>query len=44
MVPLVRVIMFLFYPIAKPVALTLDCLLGKELGTLYTKKEVCVGV
>ncbi len=39
-VPLVRVIIFLFYPVAKPVAMTLDCLLGKELGTLYTKKEV----
>ncbi len=41
-VPLVRVIIFLFYPFAKPVAMTLDCLLGKELGTLYTKREVCV--
>jgi CBS domain containing-hemolysin-like protein len=40
-VPLVRVIIFIFYPLAKPVAMTLDCLLGKELGTLYTKKEVC---
>ena len=39
-VPLVRVFMLLLYPIAKPIAMVLDCALGKEIGTIYDKDEV----
>jgi Cyclin M transmembrane N-terminal domain len=38
-VPLVKVIMCLFYPIAKPLALILDYALGEELATTYSGKE-----
>lgn len=39
-IPLVRVIIFLLYPVAKPLAVVLDKLLGRELGTIYTKHEM----
>jgi metal transporter CNNM len=38
-VPIVKVIIVLFYPIAKPLALTLDYALGDELATTYSSKE-----
>ncbi|OQS05476.1 hypothetical protein THRCLA_02397 [Thraustotheca clavata] len=38
--PIIRVIIILFYIFAKPIALTLDWLIGKELGTLFTKCEL----
>jgi metal transporter CNNM len=37
---LVKIFMILTYPIAKPISWILDRLLGKELGTIYTKKEL----
>ena len=39
-VPLVRVIIFLLYPVAKPIGVVLDKVLGRELGTIYTKHEM----
>lgn len=38
-VPVVRVLLFLFYPFAKPIALALDRALGAEIGTLYSREE-----
>ena len=38
-VPLVKIIMCIFYPIAKPLALALDYALGEELATTYSGKE-----
>jgi Cyclin M transmembrane N-terminal domain len=38
-VPLVKCIMIIFYPIAKPLALALDYALGEELATTYSGKE-----
>lgn len=32
--------MVLFYPVAKPVALLLDVVLGQELRTVYSKEEL----
>jgi metal transporter CNNM len=39
-IPLVKVILFLFYPVAKPIAMILDCVLGKELATIYSSAEM----
>jgi metal transporter CNNM len=36
----VKFLMLLFYPVAKPVALVLDKLLGQELRTVYGKEEL----
>ena len=36
----VRFLMALFYPVAKPVALLLDALLGQELRTVYGREEL----
>lgn len=38
--PFVRVVMFIFYPIAKPIAYTLDRLLGHEIPTVYSHYEL----
>jgi metal transporter CNNM len=38
-VPIVKVIICIFYPVAKPLALTLDYALGDELATTYSSKE-----
>jgi metal transporter CNNM len=38
--PLVRVALFLFYPIAFPIAFVLNKLLGQELPKMYSKKEL----
>lgn len=38
--PQVKALMVLFYPVAKPVALLLDRLLGQELRTVYSKEEL----
>lgn len=37
---LVKIFIFLLYPIAYPLSLALDKLLGEELQTLWTKKEI----
>jgi metal transporter CNNM len=37
---LVRIFMFVLYPIAKPIAWLLDKVLGEELNTVYSKKEL----
>jgi len=37
----VRVLMWLFYPIAGPIAMALDKLLGKELPELLSRSELC---
>lgn len=37
---LVGVIMFVLYPVAKPIAMVLDRLLGAELGQVYSKNEL----
>lgn len=39
-VPIVKLIMLVSYPIAKPMAMALDKLLGRELGTIYSKYEM----
>jgi metal transporter CNNM len=39
-IPLVRTIIVLFYPIAKPLAILLDLALGEELATTYSAKEM----
>jgi metal transporter CNNM len=39
-VPLVRVIMFIMYPVTKPLALSLDLALGAELATIYSSSEI----
>jgi len=36
----VRFFIFLFYPITKPIAFILDKILGEELSTVYSKKEL----
>ncbi len=38
--PLVRVLIFVLYPVIAPVAFVLDKLLGEELPTIYSKKEL----
>lgn len=38
-IPVVRVIMLLFWPITKPLAVILDYMLGQEIGTTYTRDE-----
>eukprot|EP00944_MAST-04C_sp_MAST-4C-sp1_P012266 g12266.t1 len=39
-VPIVRVIMCLMYPLAKPTSNCLDRFLGEELGTVYTRSQL----
>ncbi|CAM9989171.1 unnamed protein product [Ectocarpus fasciculatus] len=39
-VPLVKGIIFLFYPVTKPLSLMLDKLLGDEIGTIHSRKEL----
>ena len=39
-IPIVKVIICLFYPVAKPLALALDYALGDELGVTYSSKEL----
>jgi metal transporter CNNM len=38
--PLVKFIMLIFYPVAKPIAVVLDCVLGQELATIYSSSEL----
>lgn len=38
--PVVKLLMIVFYPITKPLAYTLDKLLGDEVPTLYSKTEI----
>jgi len=40
MIGFVRVIRFLMYPIAAPIAYALDKMLGHELGAIYTREEL----
>ncbi|EER10605.1 Magnesium and cobalt efflux protein corC, putative [Perkinsus marinus ATCC 50983] len=39
-VPVVRVCIVLLYPIAKPIALALDCILGRDVGTIHSRSEL----
>lgn len=39
-IPLVKFLIVIFYVIAKPLALVLDCVLGEELGTIHSKVEI----
>ncbi|CAM9806339.1 unnamed protein product [Ascophyllum nodosum] len=39
-VPLVRVIVVIFYPITKPMSIVLDKILGDEIGTIHSRKEL----
>ncbi|CAM9598856.1 unnamed protein product [Ectocarpus sp. 12 AP-2014] len=39
-VPLVKGIIFLLYPITKPLSLMLDKMLGDEIGTIHSRKEL----
>ncbi|KDO23119.1 hypothetical protein SPRG_21068 [Saprolegnia parasitica CBS 223.65] len=39
-VPFVKLIIALFYVLAKPVSAVLDAFLGQEVGTLFTKREL----
>jgi metal transporter CNNM len=38
-VPIVKVLLFLFYPATKPLSMLLDYFLGEEIGTTYTRAE-----
>ena len=38
--PLVKVIIFVFYPICKPISLILDFAYGEEVGTIHSRKEL----
>jgi metal transporter CNNM len=38
--PIVRVLLLIFYPITKPISWILDKMLGEELQTIYSKKEL----
>jgi len=37
---LVRILIFLIYPLAWPISKVLDCILGDELGLVYTNREL----
>lgn len=37
---LVEIFIFIFYPLAKPLSMVLDKMLGEELPTVYSKKEL----
>jgi len=39
-VGLVKILRFLLYPIAKPIAICLDLFLGQEMGQIYTREEL----
>ncbi|KAF0721297.1 hypothetical protein AaE_010101 [Aphanomyces astaci] len=39
-IPVVKVIICAFYVFAKPVSMVLDWLLGQDVGTIFTKKEL----
>lgn len=39
-VPLVRVLIILFYIFAKPISLVLDAILGEDIGTVFTKRQL----
>ncbi|CAM9429313.1 unnamed protein product [Pylaiella littoralis] len=39
-VPLVKGIIFLLYPVTKPLSLMLDKMLGDEIGTIHSRKEL----
>jgi len=38
-VPVVRIFIFLLYPISKPISMLLDRALGEEVGTFYSRSE-----
>eukprot|EP01084_Bolivina_argentea_P285479 489565_1 len=38
--PIVKLFVCLFYPIAKPLAVILDCVLGEEVGTIHNRTEL----
>jgi metal transporter CNNM len=40
MLPVIRVLRFIFFPIAAPIAAFLDWLLGEELGNVYSREEL----
>lgn len=40
LVPLVKVLLFLFYPAARPIGAALDYALGVDLGTVFSKREL----
>jgi len=40
LMPVVKILRLLFYIVAKPLAVTLDWVLGEELGTIHSKKEI----
>jgi len=39
-VPVVKFLMLLFYIITKPLSIMLDCLLGREVGTVFSRDEL----
>ncbi len=39
-IPIVKIILVIFYPLAKPISMVLDYFLGKEVATYYSKEEV----
>ena len=39
-VPSVQVLLFILYPVSKPIAIVLDYWLGEEVGTIYSKREM----
>eukprot|EP01023_Acetabularia_acetabulum_P016613 TRINITY_DN18204_c0_g1_i1.p1 TRINITY_DN18204_c0_g1~~TRINITY_DN18204_c0_g1_i1.p1 ORF type:complete len:701 (-),score=110.20 TRINITY_DN18204_c0_g1_i1:329-2431(-) len=39
-VPVTKLFLFLLYPIAKPISMVLDRVLGKEIGNIYSRDEL----
>lgn len=39
-IPIVKALMFLMYPVTKPMSMLLDYVLGEELGTIHSRKEL----
>ena len=39
-IPIVKVIMFFLYVLAKPISVVLDKILGEEIGTVHSRGEV----
>lgn len=40
LVPLVKILLFVFYPAARPIGAALDYALGADLGTVFSKREL----
>lgn len=39
---IVWIFLIVLLPISYPISKVLDCVLGRELGTIYSRQEVCI--